>query len=242
MTNKPAKVYDNSDFTTQAIKDESIYFVTLPATVSDTNYTGELYLQGRTLYVTPGQNDYALTFIRDAKAVVIQKENDKTVKTEFASVAEAIDRLADADQGKDGLQYEGKIVAILNSDGVADWVLFVNKNGLETGSGKPTTNNDGIKAIELVKENGKLVVKYTDETATAAVGNTVTATFYEIVNGKSYVVSSKTENVAVGADHTVTGEDVPETGDYYVVVTVKDSAGKTVATATSDAVSLAVSK
>ena len=242
MTNKPAKVYDNADFTTKAIKDESIYFVTLPAIVSGTNYTGELYLQGRTLYVTPGQDDYALTLIRDAKAVVIQKENDKKVKTEFASVAEAIDRLADADQGKDGLQYEGKIVAILNSDGVADWVLFVNDKGLETGSGKPTTNNDGIKAIELVKENGKLVVKYTDETATAAVGNTVTATFYEIVNGKSYVVSSKTENVAVGADHTVTGEDVPETGDYYVVVTVKDSAGKTVATATSDAVSLAVSK
>ena len=210
--------------------------------MSGSNYTGELYLQGRTLYVTPDQNDYALTFIRDAKAVVIQKENDKKVKTEFASVAEAIDRLADADQGKDGLQYEGDIVAILNSDGVADWVLFVNKNGLETGSGKPTTNNDGIKAIELVKENGKLVVKYTDETATAVADNTVTATFYEIVNGKSYVVSSKTINVAVGANHTVTGEAVPETGDYYVVVTVKDSAGKTVATATSDAVSLAVSK
>ena len=163
----PDKFYDNSEFTKQAIDEESVYYVTLP---KDGN--GELYLSGRTLYALADQDDYGLTFTREAKAVVIQEEYNKTVKTEFASVAEALDRLADADEDIDGLQYEGKIIAMLNSNGVAEWVVFINDNGLESDG--PDYGNTGSYRATVDRINLKVNVTYTgtydeDKALTAAV-------------------------------------------------------------------------
>ncbi|MBM6852527.1 hypothetical protein H9X91_13960, partial [Oscillibacter valericigenes] len=132
--------YDDVDYSdiytdyTKPIDDEDVYYLSL--------ISGDLSLQGRTLYVLDNQDDYGLTFTREAKAVVIQDEYNKEVKTEFDSVEEALDRLADASTA-DGLQYKGEIIAILNSQGVAEWVVFVNQNGLHSdGPDYGNTDND----------------------------------------------------------------------------------------------------
>ena len=94
-----------------------------------------LNLQGRTFYITADRSDVGLAIASDAKAVTIQDENqEEGVKTAFSSVSSAIAHLADADAGKSGVQFDGDIYAVLNSDGVAQWMVFVNDNALSTGS------------------------------------------------------------------------------------------------------------
>ena len=145
-------IYTNPE---QAIDEEDVYYISL--------VDGELKLQGRTLYVLDNQADYGLTFTREAKAVVIQDEYNKTeVKTEFDSVDEALDRLADLDEKADGLQYKGSIIAVLNNQGVAEWVVFVNQTGLEsdgpdynTGNGRVrVTDFDAVQRTIDIKRNG----------------------------------------------------------------------------------------
>ena len=89
---------------------------------------------------------------------MIQKEYNKTVKTEFDTVSEALDRLADASTD-DGLQYEGDIVAVLNSNGVAEWVVFDNDNGLESDG--PDYGNTGTYRATVDRYNLKVTVTYT---------------------------------------------------------------------------------
>lgn len=90
---------------------------------------GTLRLQGRTMYVLDGQHDYGIDFIRDAKAVVRQPEgtvNDWSMKNRaYSSVQEAIDSLGDAVPGtQDTKEFKGIITAVLNSQGVAEWIVF----------------------------------------------------------------------------------------------------------------------
>ena len=47
--------------------------------------------------------------------------------------------LADAQPNTDGFQYDGKVFAVLNDNGTAEWVVFVNDTALQTG----TNNNQG---------------------------------------------------------------------------------------------------
>ena len=138
-----------SDYT-KAIKDEDVYLVD---NLKDN--VNALTLQGRTLYVTMDRSDYGLALTSDAKAVVIQKENGKdNVKTEFDSVSGAINYLADPNDTTDPLEYKGKIVAILDSNGAAQWVVFVSGTELTTGSDKPVQNKD-LKITGLTYTDGK---------------------------------------------------------------------------------------
>ena len=147
------KDLDNSDvytnFTTQ-INKQDVYFIDGDGkdfdgnTLTDVAGTGlsgaqldtatELTLQGRTLYVTANRTDVGLGLASDAKAVTIQTENNSTKYTNFTDVTSALSHLADANVNAAGLQYDGKVVAILNSNGVAEWVVFVNKTALTTGN------------------------------------------------------------------------------------------------------------
>ena len=99
-----------------------------------TTQMGTLKLQGRTLYVDAAQNDYGLDFVRDAKAVVIQPEgyidslgNEQAdLETRaYSSVQEAVDSLGDANPLTAGTrEFRGIITAVLNSQGVAEWIVF----------------------------------------------------------------------------------------------------------------------
>ena len=127
---------------TQKIDGEDVYLMRdelTPANANDNPDT--LMLQGRTLYVTANRRDVGLGLASGAKAVTIQTENGETnVATNFSDVASAIAHLADAQPNTDGFQYNGKVYAILNSNGTADWVVFVNDTELTTGTQKPGEN------------------------------------------------------------------------------------------------------
>ena len=238
-TSDADKFYNDLEFIKNAIGDESVYYVELPSKDGSTTYTGELSLQGRTLYVTPDTADYGLTLTKEAKAVVIQDEyNKENVKTEFDSVAEALDRLADADEDKDGLQYKGKIVAILNTQGVAEWVVFVNDNGLESSTPDYGEDKGEINNAAVSKAGENLRVTWSDKKEYA--GKTVQVEFYLVEDGKSYLKDSVEDTMGAGEDHSVTSEaTINQNGDYYAIITITDSDGDVVASATTRAVSLA---
>ena len=116
-------------------------------------------LQRNTMYITNDQSDMGLAIAKDAKAVVIQKENGKTVKTEFDSVDSAISRVADANPDTTNvLDYDGRIFAVLNSNGTAAWVVFDNDSELTTGNNKPgqggDTTTDGKITVSLADNSG----------------------------------------------------------------------------------------
>ena len=102
-------------------------------------------LQTRTLWTTrmtgatqhTGDQDQpvGLAFAKDAPAVVIQRENGKKVTNEYASVDEALGAMADANTTVDGKQFRGRIVAVLNDLGVAEWVVFVSATPVTAGAG-----------------------------------------------------------------------------------------------------------
>ena len=142
-------IYDYNDATeglgAADIDDCDVYFVRNTDSKDVWNGTDlVLNLKGRTLYITPDQADLGLAIASDAKAVVIQDENNKTdVKTEFTSVKSAISHLADADPTTTPLEYEGKIFAVLNDNGTAAWVVFDSITELSTSNGGiiDSTNN-----------------------------------------------------------------------------------------------------
>ena len=97
-----------------------------------TTQMGYLNLQGRTLWVLDGQADHGIDFVRDAKAVVIQPENGKEEIREYDSVQGAVDSLGDPIPGNDVKEFYGIISAALNSQGVAEWVVFYSNTNVDT--------------------------------------------------------------------------------------------------------------
>ena len=130
------------------IEDYDVYFVTSDDRDATPSVSGdylELNLQGRTLYITPDQDDAGLALASDAKAVVVQPENGKNnVKTEFTTVKSAISHLADALEQTTALEYKGEIFAVLNSNGSAAWVVFYSDTELHTGDGGVVNNRNSI--------------------------------------------------------------------------------------------------
>ena len=97
-----------------------------------TTQMGYLNLQGRTLWVLDGQADHGIDFVRDAKAVVIQPENGDEKVREYDSVQGAVDSLGDPIPGNDVKEFYGIISAALNSQGVAEWVVFYSNTNVDT--------------------------------------------------------------------------------------------------------------
>ena len=62
--------------------------------------------------------------------------------------------LADADEDAKGLQYNGRIVAVLNDQGVAEWVVFCSYTDVETGAQDDDTTDSGD--VRLVSFNAAL--------------------------------------------------------------------------------------
>ena len=165
------------------VKGEDVYFVT---------EGDKLTLKGRTLYVTSGQDDVALAIASDANAVVIQVENDKIVESEYASVANALTQVADADEDVAGLQYEGAVIAVLNDKGAAEWVVFVNDTELVTNSGIASTTRVNVDVDGTVLTLTNVAGASADDKV-AAIEKALNAEGYEKVsadvNDKGAIVS-----------------------------------------------------
>ena len=128
-------IYTNN---TREIKDERVYFVDVD-NIDPTGTDGILYLRGNTLYSS--ENDVGLAIVNGAPAVVIQDVNNKTdVKTEYGSVSEAIAALGDP-SSEDGLQYQGKIIAVLDDLGRAEWVIFDSNTPVSSSNQGGFTDN-----------------------------------------------------------------------------------------------------
>ena len=93
--------------------------------------TTTLEMDGRTMQIRGGSG---LTFVNNAPTVLWKQVNNKGVYTAYSSVQEAYSDLADANSTAANLQFNGRIVAVLNSQGVAEWAYIrsdtpVNGNG-----------------------------------------------------------------------------------------------------------------
>ncbi len=184
------------------IDGESVYQMTgLTAGINTLN------LQGRTMYITAGRNDVGLALASDAKAVVIQDENNKLdVKTEFSSVGAAIAHLADPDNNtSNGTQYAGNIYAVLDSNGVAQWVVFDSSTALNTGSQAGSGSGSGAQysynAWTDVFGQVHATVNYARPAYVPATDN-VTVSFDIYADGQ-YVGRQNTVSMGAGVDQFV---------------------------------------
>ena len=263
-------VYTN--FTTQ-INKEDVYFIdgdgkdfagTALTDVAGTGLSGtqldtatELTLQGRTLYVTSNRTDVGLGLASGAKAVTIQKENGSTKYTNFTDVSSAISHLADANVNASGLQYSGKVVAILNSNGTADWVVFVNNTELTTGNqggtGSGTVSmtdtvngfNVNIALVDTSASLATIGTRAAQAVVNAGYRNAMPAFLSAPVGGVNNSASGALDGYLMAYDQN--GNMVYFTVTYVnywtikvdgrVVDTVKDSADSTVLTGTQTALS-----
>ena len=149
------KLYDNDNFGKDPVKGNDVYFVNF-------NALSGLYLEGRTLYYD-ATRDLGLTFAKDAKAVVSQKVNDDRTETEYASVKEAYGVLSDADDPDDGvLNFDGHIAAVLDSNGVAQWVVFYDDHEVTTGTDPDYGNNNQVKKLTFVDSSNNIYATTND--------------------------------------------------------------------------------
>ena len=201
----PEEIYEYREAIVDAdIEEYDVYFVTSDdrnstPTIS-TDYL-QLNLQGRTLYITPDQDDAGLALASDAKAVVVQPENGKTnVKTEFTSVSSAISHLADPVDQSTALEYQGEIFAVLNSNGSAAWVVFYSDTELRTGNGGVVNNPNSITY-------GDVTLSGVDRNATPksvrmTTGGSITYSF-EVAPTAPSITRSTLEIVGVQYDETI---------------------------------------
>ena len=115
------------DYTFNNVSDYDLYFMfrSTDPRADGNNVPNVVSYDGRTMYVTSNKEDVGLGFTRDAKAVVIQDEyGEKDVVTEFDDVLSAVNYLVDPNTATSIKEYAGAIVAVLNSNGAAEWVVF----------------------------------------------------------------------------------------------------------------------
>ena len=141
--------YHNGGNIRTALNGEDIYsMLDLSATANVAS------LQLNTLYITANRNDRGLAIASGAKAVVIQSENNKEVITNCSSVAEAVSRLGDPNTSTTTKEYKGDIIAVLNSNGAAEWVVFVSDTPVGVGGGSYDQSGDNYTATAWVDAFG----------------------------------------------------------------------------------------
>ena len=151
-----------------------------------------LEMNGRTMQIRDGSG---LTFITDAPTVLWQLINNKGTYTAYSSVQDAYNDLADENENAAGLQFRGRIVAVLNSQGVAEWAYIesltpVNSNDPGYGDNGSRTENgnaalvvyDGYTA-EYVYADGNGRAVFTFGVPTTWNGSRVDYTVTAYVNG-----------------------------------------------------------
>ena len=149
--------FHNGGDVSDRLDDEDIYFMN---NLVDT--ANVVSLSRNTLYTTQNRSDAGLAIARDAKAVVIQDEDgDTDVVTNFSDVESAVEYLVDPDDTTGVKEYEGKIVAVLNANGAAQWVVFDSDTPLVTGGQAENTGRDGLLTYTARNFNGYVVVNWT---------------------------------------------------------------------------------
>ena len=164
-------------------------------------YASTLTFQGNTLHYSANANDIGLPVSRNAKAVVYQRINNGNSWENYGSVQSAYNVLNDADTVTPGKQFDGQVIAVLDSNGVAAWVVFIDAT--------PTNSNTGINTGTDT---------YTDGNITVTVNNTnikardVSA---NVTNGNLTITIPTSVNRTAGYDRNGLRVEVTVNGRYY---------------------------
>ena len=113
---------------------------------------GTFTLTGRTLWTNKGGNDVGLTFASEsAPVVLVQREGVRGGKVEPKTINTSLNAveglLADANATQDGTQFAGRIVAVLNSQGVAQWAVIISDTTMYIGGGSNVPSNSGYDVV-----------------------------------------------------------------------------------------------
>ena len=117
-----------------------------------------LHLDGRTLYLG-AEKDWGLTFVDvNVPTVVIQPVDGVVKSVQYGSVPEALAALGDADDDstndlKTKLGFDGRLVAVLDKTGRAQWIVIISDTDVETVGADKTGIPVDIKIERYVKEN-----------------------------------------------------------------------------------------
>ena len=189
--------YSNKNDLTENLNGQDIYSM---LDLSANSYVASL--QMNTLYITANRSDRGLAIASGAKAVVIQQENGKEVITNCSSVSEAVSRLGDPNTSTTTKEYAGDIIAVLNSNGAAEWVVFVSDTPLTSGgqgydqTGANCTATSWVDAFGFVHATINYVrPDYVPDT------DDVTVTFQVYANNQ--YVGTVTDNMGTGADQYI---------------------------------------
>ena len=210
------EVYDNADLNAgTAVTNFDVYHV------SGNGVT--LHLDGRTLHLNNQWDQTGLFFASDAKAIVSQEVNGVRSNIEYGSVREGYSTLSDSDGiTTNGLNFQGYVVAVLDSNGVAQWVFFYDGHGVTSGN-RPNYTNGRLDVLSLTYTNGSFSVNIGTKEELVA-GGTYSVTIYS----GNYVVATTgtlpSGHVAANGVWTdvVRANIGTASGVYRVVVTVTD--------------------
>ena len=149
----------------------------------------DLKLDGRTLYLSKG-DDYGLLMANTSTpTVLIQNEGGKrNVKTEYSDVKSAISAMEDANGIVAGFGFKGRITAVLDAQGRAKWVVIKSDTTVPVASGGNASNTSSATTVSL---NG----------TTATFDNPCTFDLYLLTESGSW---SNLGRYSTGAGNTVT--------------------------------------
>ncbi len=148
--------------------------------------------------------DTGLAFVAGAPAVVIQTVDSNVKKIECASVAQAIAELGDPDVNTTEKEFEGRIVAVLNSQGAAKWVVFISDTPVNTKGIAPVGGDVEI-TVKRVLDNGTGAKQELQPVVLTRSTSAFTASNYWTI--------SATGTLAAPAGYT---EMIPSQNVYYV--------------------------
>ena len=193
MDDDEDKVYGNTEaFDEDDARDidpklDKIYNVEI-----DRNEEGEgakLRVTGRTLYLG-GMDDYGLTLVTGAPIVVVQEEvytkangeeGTKFTFTEYATVAQALNALADSED------FEGWVSAVLNDKGTAEYVVINSADAIGIKTDDQNNKNPAGYSATVAVATRTVTLKYPAagpmdwDKAKTAVYNALYEAGYEVV-------------------------------------------------------------
>ena len=175
-----------------------------------------LKLVGRTLYTTYDQHDEGLALASDAKAVTVQWENGDWRTKEHSSVSSAISQLSMSVNPDGTKAYDGEVVAALNSNGTAKWVVFTNYRPLSSGT--PVTPSQDVYnvACAYIDPDGKYDTFTGNEYVGFKLFGTTPGRTYEVFLTTNFGGTESTRSIKVtGATGSTTTVCILPTNAFY---------------------------
>ena len=217
---EPGKGQANSKFVTSYTTnwdDEEVY---------DVNYINNetLDLKGRTLQSATSagadNNDQGWTIASTSMPTVLRHVvNGSTETINYSSMGEALAAAGDALPNTEGKQFDGRIVMVLNDQGVAQWAFIESDTPVTTGQGGGYVDNShGVKAEATINGFGGTIVSLSvDRPAYIPASSDVDVDFNIYVNGK--LAASDTATILGNTERVIANGGVP----YYVASSVNDT-------------------